>query len=91
MTSIEAVTGGTLDAEIAALPNRPAVFLLWPREGAPYLSKTALLRRRLLRLLKEREKPSRMLNLRETVARIYRAMRAEALAARPDPPPGAAY
>jgi excinuclease ABC subunit C len=70
MTSIEAVTGNALDAEIAALPNRPAVFLLWPREGAPYLSKTALLRRRLLRLLKEREKPSRMLNLRETVARI---------------------
>ena len=46
------------------------MFVLWPREGAPYLSKTALLRRRLLRLLKEREKPSRMLNLRETVARI---------------------
>jgi excinuclease ABC subunit C len=70
MTSIEAATGGALDAEIEALPNRPAVFVLWPREGAPYLSKTALLRRRLLRLLKEREKPSRMLNLRETVARI---------------------
>jgi len=43
---------------------------LWPKDGAPYLSKTALLRRRLLRLLKEREKPSRLLNLRHTVARI---------------------
>ncbi len=44
-----------LDAAIAALPNNPAVFALWPKEGEPYLSKTALLRRRLLRLLKERE------------------------------------
>ena len=44
-----------LDAALEALPNGPAVFALWPREGDPYLSKTALLRRRLLRLLKERE------------------------------------
>src|ERR1039458_4192187 len=46
-----------LDERIAQVPNSPAVFLLWPREGDPYLAKTALLRRRLLRLLKEREKP----------------------------------
>ena len=59
-----------LDAALEALPNSPAVFALWPREGDPYLSKTALLRRRLLRLLKEREKPSRLLNLRRTVRRI---------------------
>jgi excinuclease UvrABC nuclease subunit len=52
------------------VPNHPAVFLLWPKEGSPYLSRTALLRRRLLRLLKDREKPSRMLNLRGTIARI---------------------
>jgi excinuclease UvrABC nuclease subunit len=70
MTTIEIRDGAALDAELAALPNLPAVFLLWPREGAPYLSKTALLRRRLLRLLKERERPSRLLNLRETAARI---------------------
>jgi excinuclease UvrABC nuclease subunit len=59
------VTGdlASLDAAIEALPNTPAVFALWPKEGAPYLSKTAL-------LLKEREKPSRLLNLRHTVARI---------------------
>ena len=63
-------TGRQLDAAIEALPNQPAVFLLWPHEGEPYLSKTGLLRRRLLRLLKEREKPSRLLNLRHTVARI---------------------
>lgn len=59
-----------LDEAIAQVPNNPAVFLLWPDEGEPYLAKTALLRRRLLRLLKQREKPSRLLNLRETVRRI---------------------
>jgi excinuclease ABC subunit C len=59
-----------LDSTIEALPNNPAVFLLWPSQGEPYLSKTTLLRRRLLRLLKERERPSRLLNLRHTVARI---------------------
>jgi excinuclease ABC subunit C len=59
-----------LDEAIAQAPNSPAVFLLWPREGDPYLAKTTLLRRRLLRLLKEREKPSRLLNLRHTVRRI---------------------
>ena len=59
-----------LDEAIAQVPNVPAVFLLWPRAGDPYLAKTSLLRRRLLRLLKEREKPSRLLNLRGTVRRI---------------------
>lgn len=71
MTTIE-VAGdlARLDSAIEAIPNSPAVFLLWPKEGEPYLSKTALLRRRLLRLLKERERPSRLLNLRHTVERI---------------------
>ena len=71
MTAIE-IGGGLaqLDAAIEALPNSPAVFLLWPKEGAPYLSRTNLLRRRLLRLLKERERPSRLLNLRHTACRI---------------------
>jgi excinuclease UvrABC nuclease subunit len=59
-----------MDAAIEALPNQPAVFLLWPAEGEPFLSRTGLLRRRLLRLLKERERPSRLLNLRHTAARI---------------------
>ncbi|MCL5745271.1 MAG: hypothetical protein M1541_15315 [Acidobacteria bacterium] len=58
------------DAALEQLPNAPAVFLLWPREGEPYLAKTALLRRRLLRLLRAREKPGRLLNLRQTVRRI---------------------
>ena len=59
-----------LDAALEAVPDAPAVFLLWPKQGDPYISKTARLRRRLLRLLKEREKPSRLLNLRHTVERI---------------------
>lgn len=71
MTVIEVTEDlAALDAALAAVPNQPAVFLLWPREGQPYLGKTGLLRRRLLRLLREREKPSRLLNLRHTVARI---------------------
>jgi len=59
-----------LDALLAGLPNLPAVFALWPAEGEPYLSKTGMLRRRLLRLLAARERPSRLLNLRHTVRRI---------------------
>src|SRR5258706_6123856 len=59
-----------LDATLAALPNAPAVFLLWPKDGEPYLAKTALLRRRLTRLLAERTQPSRFLNLRNTAARV---------------------
>lgn len=60
----------TLDA-IERTPNLAAVFLVWPRaEGQPYLGRTSLLRRRLLRLLKEREKPSRILNLRDVSERV---------------------
>ncbi len=71
MTAIE--IGGDLaqlDAAIDALPDQPAVFLLWAQEGEPYLSRTGVLRRRLRRLLAERERPSRVLNLRHTAARI---------------------
>jgi excinuclease UvrABC nuclease subunit len=59
-----------LDQALEQVPNRPAVFLLWPKEGDPYLGKTTVLRRRLLRLLRERETPSRLLNLRHTIARV---------------------
>jgi excinuclease ABC subunit C len=58
------------DHALAEAPNCPAVFLVWPSEGEPYLAKTGALRRRLLRLLKEREKPSRLLNLRQSVSRV---------------------
>lgn len=68
-----------LDAALEAVPNAPAVFILWPKDGAPYVGKTALLRRRLLRLLKEREKPSRLLNLRHTAARVEYQLTASAL------------
>src|SRR5215469_15278998 len=79
MVTVEASDPGQLDAALEAIPNQPAVFLLWPRQGEPYLSKTARLRRRLLRLLKEREKPSRLLNLRHTVARIEYQLTASGL------------
>lgn len=45
------------------VPDRPAVFLVRMREGAPYLGRTTLLRRRLRRLFGERA-ASRALTLR---------------------------
>ncbi len=59
-----------VDARIAETPDRPAVFLIWPREGQPYLGRTSVLRRRLKRLLGERAGPSRMLNLRPIASRV---------------------
>ena len=57
--------------EIDQAPNTPSVFILWPKDGGePYLGRTGLLKRRLLRLLKERDKPSRLLNLREVTDHI---------------------
>jgi excinuclease ABC subunit C len=56
--------------DVAELPNSPAVFLLWAGEGAPYLARTALLRRRLLRLLREADRPSRLLSLRGVARRV---------------------
>jgi excinuclease UvrABC nuclease subunit len=61
------------DRALEAIPNRPAVFLLWPSEGKPYLARTNVLRRRLLRLLGPRGTPSRLLNLRGTITRIQYA------------------
>src|ERR1041384_6695395 len=59
-----------LPSEIDSIPDTPAVFLLWAAEGKPYLARTALLRRRLRRLISERERVSRVLNLRGVVERI---------------------
>ncbi len=59
-----------LDAAVNGLPDAPAVFLLHAAEGRPYLARTTLLRRRLLRLLGERAAPSRLLNLRHAVRSI---------------------
>jgi excinuclease UvrABC nuclease subunit len=61
------------DAEFfAALPARPAVFLVEPRhEGAePYLVRTAELRRRVERLLSPPAELSKRLNLREFAAGV---------------------
>src|SRR5579864_2632779 len=59
-----------LNETLEQVPSGPAVFLLWPKQGDPHLARTTVLRRRLLRLLREREAPSRLLNLRHTVARV---------------------
>jgi excinuclease ABC subunit C len=59
----------SLDSAIEELPNTPAVFVLWPREGDPYLARTTMLRRRLKRLLRDRTS-SRLLNLRTVTVRI---------------------
>ena len=59
-----------LPTEIESIPDQAAVFLLWASEGKPYLARTALLRRRLKRLISERVNVSRLLNLRGVVERI---------------------
>src|SRR3984893_14995865 len=80
MTAIEVADDlAQLDAALESLPNQPAVFVVWPKEGQPYVGKTACSARRLLRLLKEREKPSRLLNLRHTVGRIAYQLTGSAL------------
>ena len=57
-------------SDLDSIPDRPAVFLLWASEGKPYLARTALLRRRLKRLISERDRLSRLVNLRGVVDRI---------------------
>ncbi|MGE5570373.1 MAG: hypothetical protein ACM3S5_15155 [Rhodospirillales bacterium] len=59
-----------LDRLLENVPNRPAVFQIWPREGQPYLARTSVLRRRLKRLLGERAGYGRILNLRAVAARV---------------------
>jgi len=58
-----------------AIPPRAAVFALFPQASStvlspPYLGRSRDLRRRLVRLLSPRDKPARMLNLREVVDRV---------------------
>ncbi|MGD9714965.1 MAG: UvrB/UvrC motif-containing protein [Thermomicrobiales bacterium] len=52
------------------MPAKPAVFLLRPESGEPYISKTANLRRRLIRLLGKRDEHSRLLTLRDRAREI---------------------
>jgi hypothetical protein len=51
------------DPDFEALPNTPAVFIIWPREGKPHLARTNVFRRRLRRLFDR-------LNLREIATRV---------------------
>lgn len=59
-----------LEEALEALPQAPAVFIVWPREGSPYIGKTGVLRRRLKRLFRTASQPSRLLNLRSIADRI---------------------
>ena len=56
------------DRALEALPNRQAVFLLWPREGKPYLARTNVLRKRLTRLLGCARSAVAIFNLRGTAS-----------------------
>ena len=60
----------SFDRHLAKVPDRRAVFLVAPRQGDPYIGRTALLHRRLQRLLGERSQPSRLLSLRPVAARV---------------------
>lgn len=64
------------DAEIfAALPGKPAVFVLRGEPGSePYVSKSASLKRRLVRMLGAPEEGSRRLNLRARVRTVEYAL-----------------
>jgi excinuclease UvrABC nuclease subunit len=68
--SVFQIVEETLDAAIEEIPQSPAVFVLWPREGDPYIGKTGILRRRLKRLLRVSKQPSRLLNLRNLATRV---------------------
>lgn len=64
-------TGGDIAALLGLLPDSPAVFLLWPPEGsAPYLGRTTVLRRRLMRMLAGERKASMWLRLSGLIARV---------------------
>jgi len=64
------IDAAELDNAIAAVPNRDAVFLVWAGDRSAYLAKTSMLRRRLLRILKQPEGLRRSLNLRDVVTRL---------------------
>jgi excinuclease UvrABC nuclease subunit len=65
------VTNAT-DAALDDIPDAPAVYLIWLREGEPYLGRTALLRRRLRRL-------RRLLGPQATVRRLEYQLAGSAL------------
>ena len=66
----EGAASPTPEWDLDSVPDAPAVFLLWPTEGDPYLARTTLLRRRLRRLLVKPDRISRVLRLGSVVDRI---------------------
>ncbi len=68
--TIAAADGAALEAAVRDVPDHAAVFLVHAAEGRPYFGKTAHLRRRLLRLLREPEQFSKRLNLRAVARRV---------------------
>ena len=64
------LTAADLETVLSDLPKGPAVFAIWPSEGAPYLGKTSVLARRLKRLLRSAAQPSRVLNLHGVATRV---------------------
>ena len=56
--------------QLDEVPDIAAVFLLWASDGHPYLARTALLRRRLRRLLGNRDGTSRLPTLKGVIERI---------------------
>jgi excinuclease UvrABC nuclease subunit len=62
--------GENLDKDLEETPQSSAVFVIWPREGSPYIARTGLLRRRLKRLLRPAAQPTRLLNLRTIAERV---------------------
>lgn len=56
--------------DLEAFNDTPAVFLVFARDGQPYLGRTSKLRRRLKRLLGERPATGRLLSLREVAVRV---------------------
>jgi excinuclease UvrABC nuclease subunit len=61
---------GHLDAGLDEVWSGAGVFVVYPREGEPYLGRTGVLRRRLKRLLRARETASRLLSLRGIAERV---------------------
>ncbi|HYO81483.1 MAG TPA: hypothetical protein VES20_08790 [Bryobacteraceae bacterium] len=59
-----------LDSALEEVHPGSAVFVLRLRDGEPYLGRTGVLRRRLKRLLRQRDNPGRLLNLRGRAEQI---------------------
>ena len=60
----------SLDADLEETHPSAAVFVIWAREGSPYIARTGLLRRRLKRLLRVPANPSRLLSLRSVAEHV---------------------